>query len=89
MQTYLIDFYLYCKWDNVAPTYRLYCDGNLMTERTYIWHNDEHVLEERVPLLTKSDKAVIRIEQVGQHSGIFSVKHVRPYPDLDVTIEIV
>jgi len=90
MQTYIIEFYLYCEWKHLPPTYRIYCDDSLLTERTYIWHNDKHVLQERLPIITKSDKAVIRIEQVGQQSGKFSVKKVTTDPyELNVTVEIV
>ena len=90
METYVIEFYLYCRWKDLPPTYRLYFDDELMTERTYIWHNDEHVLQERVPVITDFNNVNITIEQVGQHSGTFSVKHLKTDPpSLDVNINIV
>lgn len=90
MKTYLIKFYLYCDWDDFPPTYRLHFDDELMTERTYIWHNKEHVLQEHIPINTDSNKATITIEQIGQKSGIFSVKHiVTTPPGLDIKIKII
>ena len=90
METYVIEFYLYCRWKDLPPTYRLYFDDELVTERTYIWHNDTHVLQERVPVTTDSNKATIRIEQVGQHSGIFNVKHLKTDPpSLHINVDIV
>ena len=73
METYAIEFYLYCKWADIPPVYRLYYNDELMTERTYIWNNDTHVLKERVPVIIDG-AANIKIEQIGQHTGKFSVK---------------
>ncbi len=90
MKPYLIKFYLYCQWQNLPPTYRVYFNGELMTERTYIWSNDEHVLQECIPITVATDKATILIEQVGQHSGIFSVENILCEPaGLDITVRIV
>ena len=75
METYVIEFYLYCEWEDLPPTYRVYLNDELMTERTYIWHNDSHVLQERVPVMVEDGTPLnIKIEQVGPHSGKFSVK---------------
>ena len=90
METYIIEFYLYCKWKDLPPTYRLYFDDELMTERTYIWDNETHVLQERLPVMTDSNKVNILIEQVGQHSGTFSVKHIKTDPpELYINVDIV
>lgn len=90
METYVIEFYLYCDWKDLPPTYRIYCDDQLMTERTYIWHNDTHVLQERLPIITAAKEANIVIEQIGQQSGEFSVKRIiRTPPELSVNIDIV
>jgi len=90
MKTYVIEFYLYCQWKDLPPTYRLYFNDELMTERTYIWHNDKHVLQERLPVSTDSNKATITIEQVGQHSGTFRIAHIKTNPpSLTVNVDIV
>jgi len=90
MKTFVIEFYLFCIWEDIPPTYRVYFNDELMTERTYIWHNDSHVLQERLPVMTDANSANILIEQVGQHSGTFSVKKVTSDPDeLTITVDIV
>lgn len=90
MKTYSIEFYLYCQWEYFPPTYRLYFNDELMTERTYIWDNKEHVLQERLPVITNKDNATITIKQVGQKSGTFNVKKlITDPPGLDITVEIV
>ena len=90
MEAYVLEFYLYCDWKDVPPTYRLYFDDELMTERTYIWHNDEHVLQERVPVVADPTQPhTITIEQVGQHSGKFWTKQIISTPEaLAVTVNI-
>jgi len=76
METYVIEFYLYCEWKDLPPTYRLYFNDELMTERTYIWRNDTEVLQERVPISIENGTPLnIKIEQIGQHSGKFSVRN--------------
>ena len=88
METYVIEFYLYCDWKDLPPTYRLYFNDELMTERTYLWHNDKEVLQERVPVTVENGTPLnIKIEQIGQHSGKFSVRN-RFTPPL-VNFEIV
>lgn len=43
MKEYLINIDLFCfRSDNNPKNYRLYVDGDLITERTYIWINAGH-----------------------------------------------
>ena len=86
---YVIKFYLFCEWTDIPPTYRLYVDDELMTERTYIWHNEHEVLQERVPITLDKDHVTVKIEQVGLKCGKFSVKHPDIEPnDLTVNFDI-
>ena len=40
MKEYKININVYCfKKEGVNPAYRLYVDGDLITERTYVWTN--------------------------------------------------
>ena len=85
-------FYLYCAWENFPPTYRVYFNDELMTEREYIWNNDTQVLQENLPVIADVDiPHIIRIEQVKPQSGIFTVRDVQilPADKADVTVEIV
>ena len=31
---------VYCTWEGLAPTYRVYVNDELFTERTWIWTQD-------------------------------------------------
>lgn len=90
METYAIGFYLYCDWKDLPPTYRIYFDGELMTERTYIWVNDKHVLEERLPVIADPNiPHTIKIEPVGPRSGSFRIERIVSKPSgLGIIAEI-
>ena len=34
-----------CEWLGYEPAYRVYVDGDLLTERTYIWGDQQYVRE--------------------------------------------
>jgi len=48
MREVSISFSVYCKWVVTPPGYRIYVDNDLLTERTYIWRNDEQYVKEHV-----------------------------------------
>ena len=82
-------FNLYCDWKHFPPTYRVYFNDELMTEREYIWKNDQQLVQENVPVIADITKAhTIRIEQVKPQNGTFTVKELTA-GKLDVTVEIV
>ena len=35
-----------CKWEGLAPIYRVYVNDELFTERTWIWRDDFYLREE-------------------------------------------
>jgi hypothetical protein len=90
MEPYAVEFYLYCDWKELTPTYRIYFDDELMTERTYIWDNERQVLEERVSVIADSTTPhTLTIETVGLRDGTFSVERlVTDPPGLPVNIKI-
>ena len=90
MKTYFIEFYLFCNWKDLPPTYRIFLDDELITERTYIWDNKEHVLQERIPVNLDTDKANLVIQQIGQKSGHFTIRHLKTDPEgLKLKVKIV
>jgi len=85
----IIEFYLFCHWKDLSPTYRIYVNDELFTERTYIWRNDTHILQERLAITTDLTAANIRIEQVGIKTGVFRVERIiTDPPGLDVKIKV-
>jgi len=89
MENINILFYLYCDWKIVPPTYRLYLNDELMTERTYIWYNDEYTLQENIPAnIDVSKTHNLRIEQIGPKSGTFRIDKVQT-PGFNLNLNVI
>jgi hypothetical protein len=67
----IVSFNLYCAWSEKAPTYRLYVNNELQTEREYKFNNNEVYLKERLPLFLEPGEYTIVVENVS-HSGVFT-----------------
>lgn len=52
-----------CKWEGLAPTYRVYVNNELFAERTWIWPEDTYLREE-LQIHTGSGEYQIRYELV-------------------------
>jgi hypothetical protein len=39
---------VYCDWAADPKAYRIYVDGDLLTERTYIWQNSSQYVQENI-----------------------------------------
>ncbi len=86
MQASKIEFYLYCDWKDFPPSYRIYFDDTLLTERTYIWDNERYVLQEILNVFADNTLHTITIEQVGFRSGTFRLIGIKT--DLDINVKI-
>jgi hypothetical protein len=53
---------IHAKWTDSPPVYRLFINDELLTERTYIWH--EQYLEEHIQLDVAPGKYYLRLEIV-------------------------
>jgi hypothetical protein len=81
MKQCTIEFYLYCNWNTFPQSYRVYFNDELMTERSYLWHNDTHVLRERIPVnIDPSIQHNLTLEHIGQRTGKFSIADVTTNP---------
>lgn len=61
MKDYKLTFDLYCEYD-VAPTYRVYVNHKLITERDYWIDSNTHYLECVIDLWLESDNHTLYIE---------------------------
>lgn len=87
MESHKIQFLLYCDWKDFPPTYRIYFDDTLLTERSYLLDNELDILQEN--LCVFADETVphtITIEQIGQQTGTF--KTDRLDTDLEIIVNI-
>jgi hypothetical protein len=64
-----------CAWEGLAPTYRLYINNELFTERTWIWQNE--YLEEMIQIEAEPGEYSIRYELVPPHLAQLSVSNMR------------
>lgn len=48
-----------CEWLGYEPAYRVYVDGDLLTERTYVWGNQQYVREHLVVNLEPGEHQLI------------------------------
>ena len=57
-----IDVDVWCKWENTPPTYRVYVDDELLTERTFIWETSRHYIREHVEVFLDQGWHTLSIE---------------------------
>lgn len=55
---------VYCEPFSLPQAYRLYIDGDLLTERTYVWQNPDQFVREHIVVYLESGFHEIRIEPV-------------------------
>jgi hypothetical protein len=58
-----IEYDVHCDWKGNPPIYRLYINGELFTERTFVWRNQ--YLEEVIPIEAVPGDYVIKYELIG------------------------
>lgn len=71
-----LKFDLYCLWEGIPPDYRIYVDGDLITERSFIWSSQDH-LEEMLQLELASGLHKITLEQLEPCYAKFKIKNFR------------
>jgi hypothetical protein len=64
-----------CRWEGLAPIYRLYINDELFAERTWIWQNQ--YLEELIQIEAKPGNYEIKYELVPPHLAQLSVANIR------------
>lgn len=61
---------VYCKSAyDPEPTYRVYVDQDLITERTWIWNRHETYIQEHLEADLEPGTHTIRVESVGEFAG--------------------
>jgi hypothetical protein len=66
---------VYCTWENVAPSYRLYVDRDLITERTFSWSGSDTFINETIICDLPQGQHQIRLEPVDAN-GTFMLKNI-------------
>jgi hypothetical protein len=66
---------VHCNWEGLNPSYRLYVNDELFTERTWIW--DRFYLEELVSIEAEPGDYRLRWELVPPHLAHIDVTNIR------------
>lgn len=67
---------LHCDWQGLPPVYRLFVNGELFSERTFLWE-DPVYLTEVMQVKASPGEYRFRIETVGPQMSNFTVKNPR------------
>ena len=62
-----IDF----EWEDTPPAYRVYVNGELFGERTYIWH--EQYLSEMLQILAVPGQYQVSVQHLNPESGTMKI----------------
>ena len=71
-----IQFDLYCKWSKAPPTYRLYCDDDLLTERTYTFDNRKAFVRELSKVEVELGEHEFVVENLHPELGTFELRNI-------------
>jgi hypothetical protein len=66
---------VFCDWEGLAPTYRVFVNDELFAERTWIWTED--YLEEALHIHAEPGKYHIRYELVPPNLAQLKVQNMR------------
>lgn len=85
-----ISFDLLCDWDDQPPVYRIYADDDLLTERSYIWRNEQSHVRENVIVSLDPGQHRISIISVYPELGRFWTENISingtPAPNLEFSV---
>lgn len=70
MKLHTITVDVYAHWGDVHPRYRVYVDGDLLTERDFTWPAHEIYIKENIEVNLSAGKHSVRVEQIGTNGKI-------------------
>jgi hypothetical protein len=76
MTQHLITADVYAHWGAVSPSYRVYVNNDLLTERDFIWPSHEVYIRENIVVDLKPGNHQLRIEQIG-NNGKIQIKNIK------------
>jgi hypothetical protein len=74
-ETVKFSFDLLCDWKKTPPTYRVYVNNELFTERTYIWGVNQYICE-NLSIVAPPGKYSVRIDNIGDPDCTFKVRNL-------------
>jgi len=61
---------VYASWSTGHPTYRVYVDNDLLTERDFTWPGPEVYIQENIIVNLEPGAHSVRIEHANKHGSI-------------------
>jgi hypothetical protein len=61
---------VYASWSDVAPVYRVYVDGDLLTEHTFAWPGHEAFVRENIVVDLEPGDHKLNVEQTNRYGTI-------------------
>lgn len=71
-----LKFNVHCYYSGTNPRYRVYVDTDLITERTFVWREDQYI-EETVIIEAPAGTHRLRVENVDPALGTFTVENIK------------
>jgi hypothetical protein len=75
MKQHLITADVYAHWGAVSPSYRVYVNNDLLTERDFGWPGHEVFIRENIVVDLEPGVHQLRIEQIG-NNGKIQIKNI-------------
>lgn len=72
-----IDVDVWCKWSDNPPTYRVYVDNELLTERDFIWEPKRHYIREHIEVYLGPGWHDLRIVDCSEGAAKFITNDVQ------------
>lgn len=66
---------VFCDWEGEPPRYRVFVNGEMFAERTYIWR--EEYLEESLQILAPPGRYTVKFELLDPERATLRVKNYR------------
>jgi hypothetical protein len=63
---------VYASWGDVCPRYRVYVDGELLTERDFIWPGSSQYVRENIIVNLPAGPHTLQVEQVNTGGTILT-----------------
>ena len=75
MKECIITADVYAHWSEKHPSYRVYVDGELLTERDFIWSGHDMFVRENIVVNLAAGQHNLNIEQINGN-GTIQVKYI-------------
>lgn len=71
-----LQFNVHCYYEGKPPSYRIYVDDDLITERTFIWDTNRNYIEEHVIIDAPVGQHVLKVENITPELGTIVVENI-------------